>query len=210
MLSYLDIFILIVTLLVLVLTLNVPKPAKVADPALAHDAPDLIDQIVRLPASSAGTVSNASAQPDWLALFRKTLSQEHLENLVTIHEQSEVTELNIATRVLFNAGEAELTRAGKAVLTELLPAIAQTSGMVYIEGHTDDLPFFDDQFATNWELAAARASQVLKYFVAEGLDDKRFRAASFADTQPVAPNTNESNRQKNRRITLVIHRHMKN
>lgn len=208
MLSYVDVFVLMATLFVLALFLNRPNPVVPQNnlPTSGHDAPNLIEQIANLPAPAAGTAIATHASTDWLAAFQRTLNEEHLENLVTLNEQAEVTELSIASRVLFNAGEAELTRAGQAVLDELLPAIAKTSGMVYIEGHTDDLPFFDDKFPTNWELAAARANAVLTFFVVGGLDEERFRAVSFADSKPLAPNTNESNRQKNRRITLVIHR----
>ena len=205
MLSYVDVFVLMATVFVLALLLNRPNLA----PQAGHDTPTLIEQIANLPAPAAGTKLTTPKPTGWLAAFQRTLNEEHLENLVTLHEQPEVTELSIATRVLFNAGEAELTRAGQAVLGELLPAIAKTSGMVYIEGHTDDLPFFDDKFPTNWELAAARANAVLTFFVAGGVDEKHFRAVSFGDTQPLVPNTSESNRQKNRRVTLVIHRHIK-
>lgn len=208
MLSYVDVFVLMATLFVLALFLNRPNPVVPQNnlPTSGHDAPNLIEQIANLPTPAAGTPITSPKQTDWLAAFQRTLNEEHLENLVTLNEQAEVTELSIASRVLFNAGEAELTRAGQAVLDELLPAIAKTSGMVYIEGHTDDLPFFDDKFPTNWELAAARANAVLTFFVVGGLDEERFRAVSFADSKPLAPNINESNRQKNRRITLVIHR----
>lgn len=220
LLGYANVFVLMAALFVLALFLErtgtAPGRQASTTNAPATQAPDttpqsgnLLDQLVNLPPPAAGDQTGATTSPDWLATFRQTLKDEHLEHLITITERPEVTELSIASRVLFDAGEASLTRSGLAVLTELLPAITQTSGMVYIEGHTDNLPILADQFASNWELAAARASEVQKFFVAEGLAESRFRAVSFADTQPLAPNTNESNRQQNRRMNLVIHRHMK-
>lgn len=220
LLGYANIFVLMAAFFVLVLFLDrtgtAPAIEGTTTKAQATEVPDatlqpgnLIEQLVNLPPPAAGDQTDNNSSPDWLATFRQTLKDEHLEHLITITERPEVTELSIASRVLFDAGEASLTRAGLAVLTELLPAITQTSGMVYIEGHTDNLPILADQFASNWELAAARASEVQKFFVAEGLAESRFRAVSFADTQPLAPNTNESNRQQNRRMNLVIHRHMK-
>ena len=106
--------------------------------------------------------------------------------------------------MLFESGDSDLTRAGIAVLEKLTPVLAETQGQIFIEGHTDNRPIETAKYPSNWDLAAARATEVLQFFVLEGLDKQRFRAVSYGDTKPVVPNSSAANRQKNRRVSLVI------
>lgn len=208
MISYIDVFILITTLFVMLLFLNRPDMQDSNGPSIpaGQDEIDLIQQINQLPPSSAGKLNDNQNWQNWNRTFQQTLKQERMDSLVKLVEGQDFAELEISSRVLFNSGEAELTRSGEAVLEQLLPLIAQTRGMIFIEGHTDDLPIQTPRYPSNWELASARATEVLKFFVAEGMDDKRFRAVSYGDTKPLLPNSGEANRQKNRRVNLVIHR----
>jgi chemotaxis protein MotB len=55
---------------------------------------------------------------------------------------------------------------------------------IAIEGHTDDVPIHTRQYDSNWELSSARATVVLKSFLAAGFDPRRLSAQGFADTRP--------------------------
>jgi chemotaxis protein MotB len=172
----------------------------------------LVEKLNALPATAAGKAasrngSRATDISDWNAHVRQTLKQARLDSLIAYAEADDYTELEISSRVLFQSGETELTRAGEAVLEQLLPALNKSEGLIFIEGHTDDTPIQTERYPSNWELAAARATEVLKFFVAEGMDKSRFRAVSFGETQPLVPNDSEVSRQKNRRVNLVIHKH---
>jgi chemotaxis protein MotB len=58
---------------------------------------------------------------------------------------------------------------------------------------------------TNWELSGARASAVVRYFIAQHkYDPKSLYAAGFADTQPVASNETPEDRSMNRRVDIKI------
>jgi chemotaxis protein MotB len=75
---------------------------------------------------------------------------------------------------------------------------------VRVEGHTDDVPIHNLRFASNWDLSAARASRVVEFLIARGLNPTRLSATGLAEFHPRVANTSPENRASNRRIDLVI------
>ena len=75
---------------------------------------------------------------------------------------------------------------------------------IQIKGHTDDVPIDSDKFPTNWELSAARATAVLRYFLDKNVSALRLTASGYADTFPLADNSSELGRKMNRRVEIVL------
>src|SRR5690606_15385539 len=98
------------------------------------------------------------------------------------------------SQVLFNSGGASLARSGESLLEKLVPVLLATEGLIFIEGHTDNQPIQSESFASNWELASARATEVLQFFVVEGIPKEKLRAVSYGDTKPLVENNSEMNR----------------
>jgi chemotaxis protein MotB len=73
-----------------------------------------------------------------------------------------------------------------------------------IEGHTDSSSFSSEKYASNWELSAARAANVLHYLADYGCDESRFVIAGYADTRPKFSNDTEEGRAYNRRVDIII------
>lgn len=116
------------------------------------------------------------------------------------------------SEVLFAPGSAELGEAAKTRLDPVIAALKEISEKIppdinwvlRIDGHTDRRPISNAQFASNWELSAARAISVVRYAIAQGIPAARLVAAGFADNQPLDPaNTDEAYR-RNRRIELKL------
>lgn len=59
-------------------------------------------------------------------------------------------------------------------------------------------------YPSNWELSTARASDVVRFLQAKGIDPQRLEAAGYGEYQPVAPNTTPAGRKENRRIEIVL------
>lgn len=73
-----------------------------------------------------------------------------------------------------------------------------------VEGHNDNIPV-TGRFPSNWELSAERATSVLRYLLQQHrLAPPRLSAAGYADQRPLAPNTDDRNRQRNRRVEIVV------
>jgi chemotaxis protein MotB len=73
-----------------------------------------------------------------------------------------------------------------------------------VAGHTDNVPVATDQFANNWELSTARAVKVTSALIRGGLRPEQLVAAGASEYDPVARNTSEAGRQKNRRIEIIL------
>ena len=117
--------------------------------------------------------------------------------------------IELPDKVLYRSGEAKLTDSGKTILRKVAGALKSefADHFVRVEGHTDSDPIrrTGNLYKSNWELSAVRALEVVHYLTEQcGLDSKQVHAAAFGEHQPVAPNTTAANKQKNRRVAVVV------
>jgi chemotaxis protein MotB len=124
-----------------------------------------------------------------------------------------ITALQMSDSTFFNAGSATLTDEGKKVLAneaEILKAPKYREYEITVEGHTDDAPINNSAFPSNWELSSARASAVVHFFLEQGIEPFKLRAAGYADTFPRVPNRDAhgnpipENQAKNRRVVIKL------
>ncbi len=119
------------------------------------------------------------------------------------------------SEVLFAPGKADLGDAAKQQLDPVIAALKQIAAeipkdinwVLRVDGHTDRRPISNAQFASNWELSAARAISVVRYMIAQGVPADRLAAAGFADTQPIDPGNTEDAYRRDRRIELKLTEH---
>ena len=71
---------------------------------------------------------------------------------------------------------------------------------VQIEGHACDI----GSHAVNIQIGQRRADAAKAYLVRKGIAAGRITTVSKAEAEPIAPNTSEKNRRKNRRISIAI------
>jgi chemotaxis protein MotB len=114
-------------------------------------------------------------------------------------------EITIPEVALFASARAVLQESAQPVLTELAATLREGGETrISVEGHTDDVPVQGGQFASNWDLASARANAVARYLLEHGFEPWRLQSVSYADTRPVAGNDSEAGRAANRRVELQI------
>ena len=113
--------------------------------------------------------------------------------------------------VLFDSGRETLKKDGKDILLKvaaIIKADPQLTARDYaVAGHTDNQPLAHGPFKDNWGLSLMRAREVLVFLIDPaqgGLPNQHWSAAGFADTDPVADNTSDDGRQKNRRCELIV------
>lgn len=105
----------------------------------------------------------------------------------------------------FNTGEAQLLPEALPVLTHIAQVLAQGGFEIRVEGHTDDVPIHNQKYSSNWELSSARATEVVLMMVEQcGFEPDHVSVAGYAQYRPVASNSTEDGRRKNRRIDLVV------
>lgn len=116
------------------------------------------------------------------------------------------------SEVLFGSGSADLGEDGKEQLAKLgqtLTTIAadipdDIDWVMRVDGHTDKVPIRNLQFASNWELSAARAISVVKFLIDQGVPPNRLVAAGFGEYQPLDNRDDEIAYRRNRRIEFKI------
>ena len=136
-----------------------------------------------------------------------------LDDMDDIAEDSamavDTNEAKVVVRVpganLFKPGQADLQLSGRPVLDGVIAVIRKYPDYkIHIQGHTDDDPISTEKFPTNWELSAARATAVLRYFFDKGVEPEKMTATGYADTFPLASNDTDQGRTINRRVEFVL------
>jgi len=115
----------------------------------------------------------------------------------------------LPSSVFFNSGQATLKKKAKSSLTKVGNAIKNDFpyGTIRVEGHTDSDPIKRTRslYASNWELSAKRAANVLHFLVGKcGLDSNRLYIAGFGEYQPIASNNTKEGKKQNRRVEIVV------
>ena len=117
----------------------------------------------------------------------------------------------LPSEVLFSSGSADLDSRGrqeiKTVAAELNKIIEQIPDdldwVLRVDGHTDKRPI-REAFPSNWELSSARAINIVKYLVAQGIPAEHLVAAGFAQYHPLDPGDSAEAFRRNRRIELKL------
>ncbi len=113
--------------------------------------------------------------------------------------------ISVVDKFFFESGSADLKKSSKEVLDKIAEVLKQSTNMIRIEGHTDNVPINNDRFPSNWELSAARAINVAKYFIrTHNIQPERLTTIGYSEYRPVASNDTPEGRAKNRRVDIVL------
>ena len=103
--------------------------------------------------------------------------------------------------VLFDFGKYNLKPDTKITLAKLAGIIQSHPGLhLAIEGHTDNIG--SDE--ANMKLSQQRADAVREFLVQQGLAADTVTAVGLGKAEPVADNSTNEGRQKNRRVEIVV------
>jgi outer membrane protein OmpA-like peptidoglycan-associated protein len=117
--------------------------------------------------------------------------------LQPVHKDAQITLRNI----FFATGDFSLRPESAAELDIIVRWLQENPGVrIRINGHTDNV----GQAADNMNLSTRRARAVTDYLQSKGIDASRLSSQGFGATRPIAPNTDEPGRSRNRRTELEI------
>ncbi|MBI5948325.1 MAG: OmpA family protein [Chloroflexi bacterium] len=132
-------------------------------------------------------------------------AKKDFANKIQVKMDTDSVIISLSDNLLFDSGSADLRPGSQEVLLAVANQVRDLPNPLRIEGHTDNVPVNNPDFATNWELSSARASTVLRFLNEEaGIPAGRLFAAFFADTRPIASNDTAEGRAINRRADIVI------
>jgi chemotaxis protein MotB len=111
----------------------------------------------------------------------------------------------LTDNVLFSSGEAKIHTRALGLLTKIAGLLqVDSQHPINVEGHTDNVPISSSIFPTNWELSTARASSVTRFLISKKAPARRMGAVGYADLHPIASNTSDTGRSRNRRVEIVL------
>lgn len=160
------------------------------------------DQLKQAQADLARSASQKSEDDKLLAQLKQQLGGAEVNDAA-----GQIT-VTMVDKILFKSGEAALTPEGEQMLTKLGGVLANAAKLIEVSGHADNQPVESarkQQFPTNWELSAARATNVVRFLQEKvGIKPRRLKASGYSSSRPVASNATEKGRAKNRRIEILL------
>jgi len=114
--------------------------------------------------------------------------------------------ITISDTALFASGKATVKPESKqlaAAISDMLQKFPDYD--IVVSGHTDNIPIYNMDYESNWDLSSARAIQFLKILLLNtNLDPKKFTPVGYGEFHPIVDNTTAVNRAKNRRVEVSL------
>lgn len=140
-------------------------------------------------------------------IIEEAITERNLGESVDIDFTAQYVELTLKGSLLFAPGSAVLREDVYPVLDQIGVILERYSGgTIEIEGHTDNVPMSGARYANNNELSDARALSVFDYLVEHtALNPADIKHSGRGEYKPVADNSTEEGRAKNRRVEIRIY-----
>lgn len=114
--------------------------------------------------------------------------------------------------ITFDVGDATVKPKAQEVLNRfatILNSGAASGYELLVAGHTDNQPVSNPETIRkgnkdNWYLSAHRAITVSEALMRDGVNSRRLGAVGYADQHPVASNSSEDGKMRNRRVEVLI------
>ncbi len=150
---------------------------------------------------------NLSANEQLAEIIEEAVNEAGLTEKIDVSFNSQYVELSLKGALLFDSGKAELKDSSMKVMERVAVILERYAGStIEIEGHTDTKPISNAEFANNNELSSARALSVFDYLVENtSLDPADIKHSGRGEYVPIADNTTEEGRAKNRRVEIRIY-----
>jgi OmpA-OmpF porin, OOP family len=130
----------------------------------------------------------------------KEMKQEVTADASSLKDEIEKTGHVAVYGIHFETGKAAIEPGSADSLNQVLNLLQQNPDLkLRVEGHTDN----QGNAAANQALSEKRAQAVVAWLVAHGTEAPRLNAQGFGPSKPVADNSTDDGRAKNRRVELV-------
>ena len=138
--------------------------------------------------------------------IEEALNENNIGDEVELSFTSQFVQLTMNGALLFDSGRAELKEKAEQMLDKIGVILERYgTGIIEIEGHTDNVPMSSSRYASNEELSSARALSVFYYLRdTTFLDPVNLKHSGMGERAPIADNTTEEGRSRNRRVEIRI------
>lgn len=137
--------------------------------------------------------------------LERQLTQEIDRNEISLRMEPDGLVISLREVGFFDSGSPNLKQRSLGAFEKVATVLSERKNLIRVEGHTDNVPIHTQEFASNWELSTARATEVIRMLLVEyRFPPRRLSAAGYAEYHPIASNATEAGRQVNRRVDIVV------
>jgi OmpA-OmpF porin, OOP family len=130
----------------------------------------------------------------------KEMKQEVVADASSLSDEIKKTGHVAVYGIHFDTGKATILPDSEDTLKQIATLLQNDSSLkLMVEGHTDN----QGNAAANLALSERRATSVVAWLTAHGAIASRLSAKGFGQTEPVADNSTDDGRAKNRRVELA-------
>ena len=200
MVSYLDLVTLMLSLFILMGTLNAPKSGiQVQSTSESIDA-----KSEETPVTLDATIKRHGEREGLEEELNRIIGSNSLGGVMDVKVAPGQIRLQMQGSVLFATGEASLSESSVTPLKDLVKLLQDYPGRIEVAGHSDNIPISGGRYRSNWELSTARAASVVESLIELGIPAYRLHATGHADTRPITGNDTPEGRAKNRRVEFIV------
>ncbi len=134
----------------------------------------------------------------------ESLSYYIKRGLLTLTASNDELVMALPEALLFNSGKADIQPAGQPVIDTIASLLQNVKFQLTVDGHTDDVPIRTFRYESNWHLSIARAMNVAYVLIQSGVNQSNLIVRGFGAERPVADNSTEQGRAKNRRVEITV------
>lgn len=145
-------------------------------------------------------IDNRGSYYDQTIVTEKEMRQEISADASSLSDELSKSGHVAVYGIQFETGKASIQPDSEKTLAEIVKLLQNDPELkLRVEGHTDN----QGNAAANQALSEKRAQAVVAWLVAHDVAASRLTAVGLGQTKPVADNSTEEGRAKNRRVELV-------
>ncbi|MCM1156939.1 MAG: flagellar motor protein MotB [Bacteroidales bacterium] len=131
----------------------------------------------------------------------------NIDDRVILDYNSQYVSMDLNGAILFDAGQANIRDDARMFMQKVAGILERYNDCVIeIEGHTDNVPIHNSTYESNRDLSTMRAIRVYEYVMEQAnLTDGNMKVAGYGESRPVASNSSEEGRARNRRVSIKIY-----
>ena len=140
-------------------------------------------------------------------MIQEAVTEKDMDEMIDVEFTSQYVQLTLNGAILFDSGKVDIKEEALPLMNQLgiiLQRFGQ--GVIEIEGHTDNVPMSGSKYSNNDELSSGRALSVFYYLEQNTtLDAGLIKHSGRGEYQPIADNSTEEGRARNRRVEIKIY-----
>lgn len=177
---------------------------------ILDERPIVGGRLLNMPAGKTHT----QADPDEELHTLKEMLEESITLELGLTDLSEAMEmvfdsqglvLRLAAKNFFDAGKIDVEPDLRPLLDRIGRVLSKTQRIVRIEGHSDPSEDKGGSYPSGWELSAARAGWVAKYWLDRfQMEPRRVGISGYSHFRPLSENSTEWGKASNRRVEIIV------